>query len=89
LLSHSAEAAQIWPSRLSPHEPSGLQMLGETQSASLAQTETQVCVVLLHRNGEQGCVVGCLQVPAPSQVRASAAWVVSWQTGAAHWVPAE
>jgi hypothetical protein len=87
VLWHSAPDAQIWPSRLSPHDPATQKFPG-AQSPSPVQTETQVWVEVLHRKGEQGWVVAGLQVPMPSQVRASAASVVSWQAGGAHWVPA-
>ncbi len=88
VLWHSAPEAQICPSRLSPHEPA-TQKLPGAQSASPVQTDTQVWVVALQRKGKQGCFVAVLQVPAPSQVRASAASVESEQVGGAHWVPAE
>jgi hypothetical protein len=74
---------------LSPQEPA-LQNCPAAQSASAAQTETQaVCVVALHMNGKQDCVVGGLHVPAPSQVRTSVSSVEpAGQDGGAHWVPA-
>jgi hypothetical protein len=43
----------------------------------------------LQAYGAHDCIVAGLQVPAPSQVRASASVAPSlWQAGAAHCVPA-
>jgi len=85
-LPHSPGPLQSWPSRFSPHEPL-LQTFPDAQSLSEAQTAMQV--VPLQANGAQLCVVAGLQVPAPSQVRASEAVVpLVGQAGPAHWVPA-
>ena len=66
-----------------------MQNCPDAQSASVVQTETQVCVVALHAKGEHDWVAAVLQVPAPSQVRASVAVVVPLgQVGGAHCVPA-
>jgi hypothetical protein len=87
-LPHSVPAAQIWPSRFGPQDPA-LQTLGARQSPSLAQTATQPWVAALQAKGVQVWVVAGLQVPAPSQVRASAAIIGSAvQAGGAHCVPA-
>ena len=85
-LAHWVAALQSWPRRSSPHEPL-LQTFPGAQSLSAAQTAMQL--VPLQANGEQLCVLAGLQVPAPSQVRASEAVVVpSGQEGPAHCVPA-
>ena len=88
-LSHSVSAVQIWPRRLSPQDPSGLQNWPGAQSALLAQTETQVWVVALQVNGVHFCVAAVWHLPAPSQVAASVPVVdPAGQLGWAHWVPA-
>ena len=85
-LSHSPPPWQSWPRRLRPHEPL-LQTLPGAQSLSAAQTAMQV--VPLQAKGAQLWVVAGLQVPAPSQLRASEAVVVpTAQEGPAHCVPA-
>jgi hypothetical protein len=85
-LPHSVPAPHSWPSRLGPQEPL-LQTLPDEQSVSRAQTATQA--VPLQANGAQLCVVAGLQVPAPSQLRASEAVMPPvGQVGPAHWVPA-
>jgi hypothetical protein len=85
-LPHSVPAPHSWPSRLRPQEPL-LQTFPGEQSVSTAQTATQA--VPLQANGAQLCVVAGLQVPAPSQLRASEAVVPPvGQVGPAHWVPA-
>ena len=72
-LPHSLPAAQSWPRRLSPHAPA-LQTFPGAQSALVAQTATHaVPVAALQANGAQDWVDGCLQVPAPSQVRCEVA----------------
>jgi hypothetical protein len=87
-LAHSAAAEQIWPSRLSPHTPA-VQVLPGAQSSLVTQTDTQVWLPALQANGVQPWVVAGLQVPAPSQLRASVATVESaGHDGAAHCVPA-
>ena len=59
------------------------------QSASLVQTETQLCVVALQANGKQDWVPAVLHVPAPSQLRARVAVVDPvGHAGGAHCVPA-
>lgn len=69
-----------------PHEPL-LHTLPGAQSLSAVQTATQV--VPLQANGAQLWVVAVLQVPRPSQLRASEAVVVPIaQEGPAHCVPA-
>jgi len=86
-LPHSPPALQSWPSRFKPHEPL-LQTFPGAQSPSPAQTAMQV--VPLQAKGAQLWVVAGLQVPAPSQLRASEAVVaVVGQEGPAHCVPAE
>lgn len=88
-LSHSVSAMQIWPRRLRPHEPSGLQNWPEAQSVLVAQTETQVWVVALQVNGKHFWVAAAWHLPAPSQVAASVPVVEpDGQLGWAHCVPA-
>jgi hypothetical protein len=85
-LPHSPPVAQSWPSRLRPQEPL-LQTFPGAQSESMAQTATQA--VPLQANGVQLWVAAGLQVPAPSQLRASEAVMPPvGQVGAAHCVPA-
>jgi hypothetical protein len=85
-LPHSVPALQSWPRRFNPHEPL-LQTFPAAQSLSVAQTAMQV--VPLQAKGAQLWVVAGLQVPAPSQVRASEAVVpLVGQVGPTHWVPA-
>jgi hypothetical protein len=83
---HWFPAVQLCPRRRRPHEPL-LQTFPGAQSLSAAQTAMQV--VPLQANGEQLWVVAVLQIPAPSQLRASEAVVVPvGQLGARHCVPA-
>jgi hypothetical protein len=88
LLAHSVPAVQAWPACLRPHIPS-VQKFPGAQSALPVQTVTQAVPAALQASGEHGCVAAALQVPLPSQVRASVAVTVPvGQDGGAHWVPA-
>jgi hypothetical protein len=85
-LSQSAGAAQIWPSRLFPHDPL-LQTMPPTQSLSIAQAARQVVPLQLY--GAHDWVVAGWQLPAPSHLRASVAVAMPiGQVGGAHCVPA-
>src|SRR5579871_1607264 len=75
LLAHSPAPAHACPGCLRPHIPL-LHTLPGAQSELPAQTVTQEVPAALHASGEQGCVTAGLQVPLPSQVRASVAVTV-------------
>ena len=78
-----------WPRRfLSPHVlVIGSQIAGPRQSRSEVQAELQLAPVQAY--GAHDCIVAGLQVPAPSQIRASASVAPSlWQAGGAHCIPA-
>ncbi len=88
LLSHSPALAQAWPGRLRPHVPS-VQNLPGAQSEFPAHTVTQAVPAALQASGEQDWVPAGLQVPLPSQLRASVAVTVPvGHDCGAHWVPA-
>ena len=69
-LAHSVPTVQTWPRGLRPQVPA-VQTLPGAHSLLLAQTEMQALPAALHANAPQDCVVAGLQVPLPSQVRAS------------------
>jgi hypothetical protein len=85
-LSHSVPAPQSWPSRLSPQAPLLQNLLG-AQSLLPAQTATQAVPLAAQANGAHGWVTAGLQVPLPSQLRASVS-VPAEQAGPTHCVPA-
>jgi hypothetical protein len=68
---HSLVIVQGWPSRflLPQRLVTVSQMSGGKQSVSTVQAALQALLAPLHMKGAQLSVVGCWQVPLPSQVR--------------------
>jgi hypothetical protein len=71
LVKQSLVCAHGWPSRflLPQRLVTGSQMSGAKQSVSAEQAALQALLAPLHMKGAQLSVVGCRQVPLPSQVR--------------------
>jgi hypothetical protein len=84
-LPHWLPALHAAPAGLRPHDPVASQVLGATQSASLAHEVRQAPAA--HMNGKQGRLAGVTHVPFPSHSDAGVNVEVLGQDGSTHFTP--